>query len=73
MRTRRRRHLLLIGFAGAALSALIWPIFSFIPAMDPKVFGLPASLAWIVLWLLLLLGALVSTYRADHRDDERDD
>ena len=59
MRPDRRRHLALIITALAGLLALIWPVFPMVPWHQPRVLGLPAALAWIVLWLLILTLALV--------------
>ncbi|HXV75423.1 MAG TPA: hypothetical protein VD788_03825 [Candidatus Polarisedimenticolaceae bacterium] len=55
--TRRRgqgRDLLLAIFLVSALAALIWPIYPLVgSSIEPRVLGLPFSLAWVVIWLVL--------------------
>ena len=53
------------------LGAITWPGYAWTGnRIEPYVFGLPFSLAWIVLWVLLSLGALVAYHATDPRDRE---
>jgi predicted PurR-regulated permease PerM len=75
MRSRRPLwpHVAFAVFCACALSALIWPIY---PALgnkiEPRVLGLPFSLAWIVAWIVASFLALVAYEWGVRRPAERD-
>ncbi len=66
---RRRQRLVFVAILIATALALIWPIYPLFSGIYPLVFGLPLSLAWVVLWLSVMLLALVWLYRADSNQD----
>ncbi|MFB6249086.1 MAG: hypothetical protein ABEL97_11000 [Salinibacter sp.] len=58
--------LAVVCLAGAAL---VWPVYSLVPPLEPYVLGLPFSFAWVVGWLGVVFGALLVLYRTDDRPD----
>ena len=51
---RRWPHLAFAIYALACLAALVWPGYAWLGnRIEPYVFGLPFSLAWIVGWVVL--------------------
>ena len=62
---RRRQRLLFVATLIAAALALVWPIYPLFSGGSPLVFGLPLSLAWVVLWLAVILVALGWLYWAE--------
>ena len=73
MRTRRSAwpHLAFALFCLSAFVALTWPVY---PALgnriEPRLLGLPYSLAWIVGWIVASLVALVAYERFVSRRSE---
>ena len=60
----RLREFLFAGYVVCCLFALTWPGYAWLGnRIEPYVFGLPFSMAWILGWVLLSLAALV-TYHA---------
>lgn len=59
---RRRRRLIFLAVVLGATLALIWPVYPLFSDMRPLIFGLPLSLAWVILWLTIVFGALVWLY-----------
>ena len=69
-RTRRWPHVALALYALACLLALVWPIYDVVAnRLEPFVFGLPFSLAWIVGWALLTFAVLVAYYAVTEGQD----
>ena len=60
----RRRRIFLALYAAIAL-LLIWPVYPFFARPFPLVFGLPLSLAWVVMALGLMFAALVWLFRSE--------
>ena len=60
--SRRRWRGAVIGVVIAAGLALIWPVYSWVGAIEPYVMGLPFSLSWVVGWLVAVFVALGSLY-----------
>lgn len=61
-RAPRRRWLdaLFAVHCAATLIALVWPVYAWAGArIEPRILGLPFSMAWVVLWILLTFAALV--------------
>jgi hypothetical protein len=65
----RRRRRLFLGILALAVLALIWPGSTLAAGIYPMIFGLPLSLAWVIVWLFVMLGAQIWLYRADIRND----
>jgi hypothetical protein len=61
------RHKLLLAVVLLALALCVWPGYLLAARIEPYIFGLPFSLAWIVLCLILVFTALALTFRADMR------
>jgi len=60
---RRWPHVALAVYAVTCLLALVWPLYDLLAnRLEPFVFGLPFSLAWIVGWALLTFVVLVGYY-----------
>jgi TRAP-type C4-dicarboxylate transport system permease small subunit len=56
----------------ATLIALVWPVYAWAGArIEPRLLGLPFSMAWIVLWILLTFAALVLYELLGERARER--
>ena len=62
-KVRRRRVFLGVYLLVAVL--LVWPIYPLFSGVDPQIFGLPLSFAWVVMVLGLMFGALLWLYRAE--------
>jgi hypothetical protein len=61
-RVGRRRWLdaLFALHCAATLVALTWPVYAWAGArVEPRILGLPFSMAWVVLWIALTFAALV--------------
>lgn len=73
-RGRRRRWLdaLFALHCAATLIALVWPAYAWAGArIEPRLLGLPFSMAWIVLWIALTFAALVLYELLGERARER--
>ncbi len=74
MRSRRPLwpHVAFAVFCACALLALVWPVY---PALgnriEPRVLGLPFSLAWIVAWIVASFLALVAYEWGTRRNEQR--
>jgi hypothetical protein len=74
MRSRRPAwpHVAFALFCLSAFAALTWPVY---PALgnriEPRILGLPFSLAWIVGWIVASLVALVTYERYVSRRSEQ--
>ncbi len=59
----RRRAWLDLAFVlycATALCALTWPAYAWAGArIEPRILGLPFSMAWVVAWIVLTFAALV--------------
>ena len=70
------RHSLFGLYVLLCLAAMTWPGFAWVGnRIEPRVLGLPFSLAWVVLWVLLTFVALAlyDRFAPDPRDPrERD-
>ena len=59
----RRARALDVAFAAYCLTtmaALTWPVYAWAGArIEPRIVGVPFSMAWVILWVLLTLVALV--------------
>ncbi len=66
----QRRTLAFIFVVTIAGVALLWPVYPFVPSIEPYVLGLPFSFAWVVGWLVVVFGALVFLYRAEEQGPE---
>ena len=50
----RARHALLALYVAICIAALCWPGYAiFGNSVEPRVLGVPFSLAWVVAWVLL--------------------
>ncbi len=65
-RRRRRQVFLIVYLVVAAL--LTWPIFPRFSGIRPLVFGLPFSLAWVIMALAVMFAALVWLYNTEDQD-----
>ena len=45
--------------------ALIWPVYPIASGVEPYIFGLPLSLAWVVGGLTIVFVAVLLLYRAE--------
>jgi hypothetical protein len=61
---RRRRWLFLTVWA-AVSAMIVWPVYPWVSALPGLFFGLPASMAWVVLALAIQFVALLWLYRTD--------
>jgi hypothetical protein len=67
-----RRHRLLLAVVLFALAASIWPGYLLGARIEPYVFGLPFSMAWLAGCILVVFTALLLTFRADMRAGGRE-
>lgn len=61
----RRRRIGVLVVLLVASAALIWPVYDVFGGLYPLIFGLPLSLAWVVLWLFVVFGAVLWLYLTD--------
>jgi hypothetical protein len=59
---------LLVGFFIVYLVALGFPVAALFNRLEPRIFGLPPAMTWVLFWVLLGWIVLVLQYRADRRD-----
>jgi len=74
LRSAARRRVLVPVLSVFALTtlALIWPVYPAVSGIQPYLFGLPFSFAWVVGWLLLTFAALALLYWSERsRPDGR--
>lgn len=65
------RHILLGAYALVCLACLVWPVYGEVGAhIEPFVFGLPFSFAWVVGWGVLTFAVLCAYHFADERATE---
>jgi len=57
--------LALIPFAAMCFSVSLWD------RVEPRVFGVPFNLAWLVGWIVVSTGCLAVAYRIDGTHDEK--
>ncbi len=50
---------------GIAIMMTGWPLYPYFSGIYPLVFGLPFSLAWIILWLAISLIALIVLFATE--------
>lgn len=63
---------LLAAYLVLALLALIWPVYAWAGVrIEPRILGLPFSLAWVIGWVCLTPLVLVSYHAAKRRADRR--
>jgi hypothetical protein len=55
-----------------ATLALVWPVYPQVSSVEPYVFGLPLSLAWVVGWLIVVFIAVALLYRREEQNNEAD-
>ena len=70
-RASRTPHVAFGVFVGVAVLAVTWPGAKLFGTADPRVLGLPFSLAWIVMWVLAMFVALLWYERATGEDGSR--
>ena len=63
----RRRRLLFAAVVALATASVIWPIYPLFSAAFPLIFGLPLSLAWVVMAILVVFLALVWLFWREER------
>lgn len=61
----RRLRLALVAVVGLVGLGLIWPIYPLFAGARPFLFGLPLSLAWLVICMAVVFLVLVVLYRLD--------
>ena len=67
------RHMLLGAYVLACLACLIWPVYGAVGTrIEPFIFGLPLSFAWVVGWCLLTFVVMCAYHVADERAAESD-
>lgn len=69
--TAPRRHRWLLVCLVLVLVCLIWPVYAIIPAINPIIFGLPFSFAWLVFCISVTFLALLITFRIDMREAQK--
>lgn len=65
---RRRRRLIFLAIYVLVAASLVWPIFPLFSGVHPLIFGLPFSLAWVILALGVMFTVLFWLFRSEHRD-----
>tara|TARA_B100000900_G_scaffold408357_1_gene422489 strand:- start:471 stop:806 length:336 start_codon:yes stop_codon:yes gene_type:complete len=53
--------------------SLIWPIYPLVGSIEPIVFGIPFSIAWVLLCLLLSFSGLLAFFIWENQKSERTD
>lgn len=66
---RRRRRIFLAVWILTGLM-VIWPLFPWIGARQTLIFGLPSSIAWVILALAIQFVALLWLYRSEAENSE---
>lgn len=58
----RRVYRVATAFFVVVFVALVWPVYSLFAAAEPRVLGLPLSLAWVVGWVIASFLGLLTLY-----------
>ena len=66
----RRRRWFFVALVLLAAVALTWPVYPLLAGVHPLIFGLPLSLAWVILWLFLVFLGLAWLYRGDRQGEK---
>ena len=53
------------------LSMLIFPVFSIGNRVEPFIFGLPFSMAWVIFWIVIEFIGLLIFIKLDSRAEEK--
>lgn len=61
----RRRRIVFAAVFAILTASLVWPIYPLASGIRPLIFGLPLSLAYIVIVLLAMFAALIWLYRGE--------
>lgn len=69
MRTTQKRNIQFVIFTCVILAMLIFPFFSIGNRVEPFIFGLPFSMAWVLLWIVIEFIGLLVFLRLDSRGE----
>lgn len=61
----RTKRILFVIVIGIAIMMTGWPLYPYFSGIYPLIFGLPFSLAWIILWLAISLVALIVLFATE--------
>jgi len=53
--------------------AIMWPIYPLFSGIEPFIFGLPLSFAWIILWVIIGFVSMIWLYLSDNKDEDAAD
>ena len=65
--SRRRVYAAATAFFLVVFLAVTWPVYARFAGIEPRVLGLPLSLAWVVGWVLASFLALLALYLWEER------
>lgn len=69
-RSDRARHVAFAAYVVVCLAALTWPGYAWLGnSIEPRLLGIPFSLAWVIGWVLLTFAALAIYHATDRGSD----
>lgn len=63
----RRVYAAAVGFYLLVFVAVTWPVYALFAGIEPRVLGLPLSLAWVVGWVVASFLGLLALYSWEAR------
>lgn len=68
--SRRRVYAAAVSFFVVVFLAVTWPVYARFAGIEPRMLGLPLSLAWVVGWVLASFLGLLALYLWEERNGE---
>lgn len=65
----RANRFFIVFIAFLASLSIMWPVYPLFSGIEPLIFGLPVSFAWIILWVIISFAALYALYLSDNKQE----